>query len=118
MTLHRVAAFVKRLAILCQNLSAPAAAAALSSIRTFFLVRRYSKRSNFDSFISKSNLQAHPKLDGLLDIETVGSGKYMNDLDDPDRCNALTTNIIQEMDALKVKSEQILCVLRLNVCSF
>jgi len=44
---------------------------------------------------------AHPKLDGLLDTEAVGSGKYMKDLDDPDRCNALTTDILEEMDRFK-----------------
>lgn len=56
-------------------------------------------------------LKAHPKLDIILDTEGVGGGSYRKDATDPDRCNATATNIIVELEKLKVYS------LRCNVSS-
>ncbi len=50
-------------------------------------------------------LQAHPKLDLLLDPEdTVGSGKFLPRLEDPEHCNALTSDL-KELRVLLEYSE-------------
>ncbi|KAI9207010.1 nucleolar complex-associated protein-domain-containing protein [Polychytrium aggregatum] len=73
LSMDRVSAFVKRLAVISIHLPSNALLACLHMIRA--LVIKY------------------PKLEYLLDTERLGTGVYRPMLDDPDLCNPYVTNL-------------------------
>uniref|UniRef100_A0A915B6G7 NOC3-like protein n=1 Tax=Parascaris univalens TaxID=6257 RepID=A0A915B6G7_PARUN len=80
--LGRVAAFVKRLLIICCILPSHCVVAILAGIRTFFI--------------------SHPRLSSMLENaeEVAASGLFKPDIDDPDCCNALSSTITSELSVL------------------
>uniref|UniRef100_F1KWQ1 NOC3-like protein n=1 Tax=Ascaris suum TaxID=6253 RepID=F1KWQ1_ASCSU len=81
-SLCRVAAFVKRLLIICFILPSHCVVAILAGIRTFFV--------------------SHPRLSSMLESgeEVAASGLFKPDVDDPDCCNALSSAVTSELSVL------------------
>uniref|UniRef100_A0A914WRV0 CCAAT-binding factor domain-containing protein n=1 Tax=Plectus sambesii TaxID=2011161 RepID=A0A914WRV0_9BILA len=80
-SIGRVAAFIKRMALLCFALRTDVLISFLAALRTYFV--------------------AHPRLsEQLLDAETQDAGRYLAAVEDPDHCNAQSATIIDEMTAL------------------
>ena len=83
LTLARVTAFIKRLAVISvsRRNSHPMVGLFLSCIRIM--------------------MRDHVKAEILLDPESYGSGSYNPELNDPEFCNATSSRIIDEMNQLK-----------------
>uniref|UniRef100_A0A0M3INC7 CBF domain-containing protein n=1 Tax=Ascaris lumbricoides TaxID=6252 RepID=A0A0M3INC7_ASCLU len=81
-SLCRVAAFVKRLLIICFILPSHCVVAILAGIRTFFV--------------------SHPRLSSMLESgeEVAASGLFKPDVDDPDCCKALSSAVTSELSVL------------------